>query len=75
MRDHIRGRRHLQAVAAAERRKNVARCSIYCRDFPPMTTQETLCQYFSQFGTITRVMLEPQRVSLKECVPTDKPTN
>ncbi|KAK7488187.1 hypothetical protein BaRGS_00020629, partial [Batillaria attramentaria] len=61
MRDHVKGRRHQQAVAAVEKRKAAARCSLYCRDFPPSTTEAALRQYFSQFGNISRVMLEKQR--------------
>ena len=62
MRDHVKGRRHQQAVGAMERRKALARCSLYCHGFHPSTHTDVLRSYFQRFGPVTRIMVETQRV-------------
>jgi hypothetical protein len=64
MRDHIKGRRHQQALSAVERRKSLAKTSVYCHGFPPSMSQTTLKNYFSQFGAVSRVLCETQRVGI-----------
>ena len=62
MRDHVKGRRHQQALVAVERRKALARNSLYCHGFPPSTSQAALQSYFQVFGVVTRIMVETHRV-------------
>ncbi|KAK7092447.1 uncharacterized protein [Littorina saxatilis] len=61
MHDHVKGRRHQQALGAVERRKAQARNSLYCHGFPPSTPNAALRSYFQQFGNVTRIMVETQR--------------
>ncbi|KAL8616419.1 hypothetical protein ACOMHN_041022 [Nucella lapillus] len=61
MRDHVKGRRHQQTLGAMERRKAMARNSLYCHGFPPSIPTADLRTYFQRFGPVTRIMVETQK--------------
>ncbi|XP_076456171.1 LOW QUALITY PROTEIN: uncharacterized protein LOC143290532 [Babylonia areolata] len=67
MRDHVKGRRHQQALGALERRKAMARNSLYCHGFPAAIPHSELRSYFQRFGPVTRIMVETQKACPQGC--------
>lgn len=61
---HVKGKKHSQLEQIQRQQAASVAKSVYVRGFPPGSTADQLTEFFQQFGTVNKVIVDREYVSV-----------